>query len=78
MDRFFVRNDLTGDFVAGITLSVVPIGVSRQVFYTTSPGDALFLNFDEAQTLITFIGDMIDWEFAGQLVVVSAEELHFC
>lgn len=78
MEKCFIQSDVTGEFVSGVTLSRVPLGVSGQVFFVDSPGSALFMNCYEAQVFIAFVTDVICWEFGEDLVVVSADSYGFC
>ena len=75
MDRYIIRNEETGEMLAGLLIEQEPGRIRMERAWTQVKSKALKLNQEEAQATIQFINDVIDWELAQQLTV---EQLGHC
>ena len=70
MAKYFICNEDTGMLLASLVLQRMVKSISLGHTWTVIPGEALFFEREEAEAVITFISDAIDWELAEQLSVV--------
>ena len=75
MEYYIIRNEKTGEMLAGLLIEQEPGGIRMERAWTQVTNKALKLNQEEAQATIQFINDVIDWELAQQLTV---EQLRPC
>lgn len=71
MDTYVIRDINDGMMLQHIALTRLAHSVTYDMKWTAFPGDALHLNYEEAQAVIQFISDVIDWEQAEQLEVAE-------
>lgn len=75
MDKYFIRNEENGMFLSSLVVQRMEKSVSQGHTWTEISGEALFFEREEAEAVITFISDVIDWELAEQLSTVPLSDL---
>lgn len=68
---YIIRDTNDGMMLQVIGVSKVYSQTKQIIKWTAFPGDALHLNYEEAQAVVQFIRDVIDWELAEQLEVTE-------
>lgn len=66
--KYVIRNEEDGMMLASISLKRVSGCITQEKVWTTITAEALhFEVLEEAEGVINFISDVIDWELAQQL-----------
>ena len=67
MDKYVIINEEDGMMLAHIGIKRIAGNICHEHAWTRITADALHWELEEAEAVITFISDVIDWEMAEQL-----------
>lgn len=69
--EYVIRDTNDGMMLQVIGVSKVYSQTKQIIKWTSLPNEALHFNYEEAQAVIQFISDVINWEQAEQLEVAE-------
>lgn len=69
--KYVIRDTNDGMMLQHLSLTKTPNYQGHSLNWTPFPAQALHFNYDEAQGVIQFISDVIDWELAEMLEVAE-------
>lgn len=75
MDKYLIFDEESGQYLTDLELHQGNSYVTQRHCWSVDPSLALTFELEEAESVINFINDVIDWELAQLLTVVRLGDI---